>query len=240
MKPAVGILVTDALITRPPGDVGNPATYPFPVLYQKVATASWERIIEKEDPELAGPILEAGRELIKKGAVAVTSTCGFMILYQAELARELPVPVFLSSLLQLPFIRRILGPDDQIGIITANALHLTSRHLQLAGLEDVEAAKIIGLEARPAFREAIFGGSGNFAYRAVEEEVVAAAREVVQGKGRVKAILLECSNLPPYAAAVQEAVGLPVFDFNTMIHQVYRAIRQLPYPGFPLNSGNQG
>jgi hypothetical protein len=236
----IGILVTDALITRPPGDVGNPATYPFPVLYQKVPNASLERIIEKEDPELAEPILEAGWELVRKGAAAITSTCGFMILYQPHLAGALPVPVFLSSLLQLPFIRRMLSPGDQIGIITANVLHLTPRHLQLAGLEDVEAAKIVGLENRPAFREAILGGSGNLDYRAVQEEVVAAAREVVQEKGRVKAILLECSNLPPYAAAVQEAVGLPVFDFNTMIHQVYRAIRQPHYPGSPLNPGNAG
>jgi len=80
MKPAAGILVTDALITRPPGDVGNPVTYPFPVLYQKVPTASLERIIEREDPELVGPVLEAGRELLKKGAAAITSTCGFMTL----------------------------------------------------------------------------------------------------------------------------------------------------------------
>jgi hypothetical protein len=240
MKPAVGILVTDALITRPPGDVGNPATYPFPVVYQKVPTASLERIIEREDPELAGPILEAGRKLVRKGAAAITSTCGFLILYQGELARKLPVPVFLSSLLQLPFIRRMIGPHDRIGIITANALHLTPRHLQLAGMEDVEDARIIGLEERPAFREAIFAGSGILDDRAVQEEVVIAARELVRGKGRVKAILLECSNLPPYAAAVQKAVGLPVFDFNTMIHQVYRAIRQSPYQGSPCNSRKQG
>jgi hypothetical protein len=240
MKPVVGILVTDAVILRPPGDVGNPATYPFPVLYQRVPTASWERIIEREDPELVGPILEAGRKLVKKGAAAITSTCGFMILYQPYLAGALPVPVFLSSLLQLPFIRRMIGPHDRIGIITANALHLTPRHLQLAGMEDVEDAKIIGLEERPAFREAIFAGSGILDYRAVQEEVVTAARELVQGMGRVKAILLECSNLPPYAAAVQEAVGLPVFDFNTMIHQVYLAIRQSPYHGSPCNSRKQG
>jgi Asp/Glu/hydantoin racemase len=73
-----------------------------------------------------------------------------------------------------------------------------------------------------------------------EKRVESAARELVLGKGRVKAILLECSNLPPYAAAVQKAVGLPVFDFNTMIHQVYRAIRQSPYHSSPCNSRKEG
>lgn len=231
--PVIGILVTDAVISRPPGDVGNPATYPFPVLYQKVPSASLERIIEKEDPELLPPILEAGRELVRKGAAAITSTCGFMILYQAELARALPVPVFLSSLLQLPFIRTAVGAEAKIGVITAHALHLTPRHLQLAGLENMEAVKIVGLEDRPAFREAIFGGRGVLEYAAVREEVVGAAQELIRGEPRVKALLLECSNLPPYAAAIQQETGLPVFDFNTMIHQIYRALRQDPYSLHP-------
>jgi hypothetical protein len=232
-QPVIGILVTDAVITRPPGDVGNPATYPFPVLYQKIPSASLERIIEKEDPELLPSILDAAQELVRKGAAAITSTCGFMILYQSELARVLPVPVFLSSLLQLPFIRAALGSKDRVGIITAHALHLTPRHLHLAGLEDMEAVKIVGLEDRPAFREAIFAGRGVLDYPAVQEEVLGAARELIRGENRVKALLLECSNLPPYAAAIQQETGLPVFDFNTMIHQVYRALRQDPYPWYP-------
>jgi hypothetical protein len=231
MKPAIGILVTDAVITRPPGDVGNPDTYPFPVLYQKVPSASLERIIEKEDPELLCPILAAARELAKRGAAAITSTCGFMILYQSELARRLPVPVFLSSLLQLPFIRSVLSPDDLIGIVTANARHLTPRHLRLAGFNDMGAVRISGLENQPAFREAIFSGSGGFDREAIQKEVVGAARDLIRENPGVKAVLLECSNLPPYASAVQKEVRLPIFDFNTMIHQVYRAIQQFPYSG---------
>lgn len=228
-RAAIGILVTDAVITRPPGDVGNPATYPFPVLYQKVPTASLGRIIENKDPSLLPPIREAAWELIRKGAAAITSTCGFMILYQQELARALPVPVFVSSLLQLPFIRRIIGSEDRIGILTAHSVHLTMLHLRFAGLEDPGAVMVVGLEERPAFREAIFGGAGALDFSAIQQEVVEAARELIREESRVKAILLECANLPPYAAAVQATVQLPVFDFNTMIHQVYRAIRQAPY-----------
>ena len=240
-QPLIGILVTDAVITRPPGDVGNPATYPFPVLYQRVPSASLERIIEKEDPELLPPILEAARELVKGGAAAITSTCGFMILYQPELARRLPVPVFLSSLLQLPFIRRVLSPDDQIGIITANARHLTHRHLRLAGLDNMGAVRISGLENQPAFREAIFSGSGGFDPEAIQKEVVGAARDLIRENPGVKAALLECSNLPPYASAVQREIQMPVFDFNTMIHQVYRAIQQSPYCGplLPLKTSGK-
>jgi hypothetical protein len=144
----------------------------------------------------------------------------------------LPVPVFFSSLPSFLSSGTALGSKDRANH-SRPALHLTPRHLHLAGLEDMEAVKIVGLEDRPAFREAIFAGRGVLDYPAVQEEVLGAARELIRGENRVKALLLECSNLPPYAAAIQQETGLPVFDFNTMIHQVYRALRQDPYPWYP-------
>ncbi|MEL7632233.1 MULTISPECIES: hypothetical protein [Sporomusa] len=37
---------------------------------------------------------------------------------------------------------------------------------------------------------------------------------------------------PPYAAAIQAAVNLPVFDFITLINFVHQAVAQKPYYGF--------
>lgn len=91
---------------------------------------------------------------------------------------------------------------------------------------------MIGLENRPAFREAIFGGSGALDSAAIEKEVTGAARGLIRQNPGLKAVLLECSSLPPYASAVQKEVHVPVF-FNTMIQQVYRAFRLDPYPSVP-------
>jgi hypothetical protein len=221
----IGILVMDAHIRRIPGDVGNPATFPFPVLLRTVSGATLERLIRQRDAALLEPFIEAGRDLIRQGVRALTTTCGFMILFQRELAVEFPVPVFTSSLLQLPFIERTLGPRDRIGILTADAANLTPEHLRNAG-GDPGRLTIYGLENEPFFKEAIFSGSGRLEARKVEDEVVARARQMVRADPAIRAILLECSNLPPYAAAVQKAVGMPVYDFVTMIHHAQSALER--------------
>ncbi len=42
--PAVGILMLDTRFPRFPGDIGNAATWPFPVLYRAVRDASPEHV----------------------------------------------------------------------------------------------------------------------------------------------------------------------------------------------------
>jgi hypothetical protein len=194
-QPAIGMLVMDANIRRIPGDVGNPATFPFPVVCRTVAGATLERLIAKRDRSLLKPFVEAGWELVRQGVKALTTTCGFMVLFQRELAAEFPVPVFTSSLLQLPFIERSLRPRDRIGILTADAANLTAEHLRRAG-GDEERLTVCGLEDQPCFREAIFSGSGRLEPEKVASEVVGQARRMVASDPAIRAILLECSNLP--------------------------------------------
>lgn len=225
---AIGILMMDARIRRIPGDVGNPATFPFPVICRTVAGATLRRLISERDRSLLEPFIEAGWDLVRQGVKALTTTCGFMVLFQRELAAEFPVPVFTSSLLQLPFIDRTLRPQDRVGILTADAANLTPEHLRRAG-GDADRITVFGLENEPFFREAIFSGSGRLEVEKVAAEVVAQARRMVTEDPAVRAILLECSNLPPYAAAVQEAVDLPVYDFVTMLHYVRSALTRTPF-----------
>jgi hypothetical protein len=220
---AIGILVMDARIARIPGDVGNPATFSFPVYLRTVRGATLKRLIAERDRSLLSPFIAAGWELVQEGAKALTTSCGFMILFQDELAREFPVPVFTSSLLQLPFIQATLRPQDRIGIITADASNLTPEHLHRAGGK-VERITVVGLENQPKFREAIFEETGRIDVQGVETEVVEQAKRLLATDPHVAAILFECANLPPYAAAVQAAVGLPVYDVSTMIHHVHAAL----------------
>jgi hypothetical protein len=225
---AIGILVMDARIERIPGDVGNPATFPFPVHLRTVAGATLKRLIHERDPSLLKPFVEAGWELVRQGARALATSCGFMILFQKELAREFPVPVFTSSLLQLPFIQATLRPQDRIGIITADASNLASEHLRKAG-GDTDRITVVGLEDQPRFREAIFEGTGRMDVLGVESEVVGQAKRMLADDPLIAAILFECTNLPPYAAAVQAAVGLPVYDVVTMIRHVHAALARTPF-----------
>jgi hypothetical protein len=219
----IGILVMDARIERIPGDVGNPATFPFPVICRTVPGATLRRLIAERDPSLLAPFIETGWELVRQGVRALTTSCGFMILFQEDLAREFPVPVLTSSLLQLPFIQATLRPQDRIGILTADASNLTPEHLRRAG-GDLGRITVVGLKNQPRFRDAILEGTGRIDVPGVEAEVMDQAQRMLAADPRIAAILFECTNLPPYAGAVRAALGLPVYDAVTMIRHVHAAL----------------
>ncbi|MBN9467171.1 MAG: aspartate/glutamate racemase family protein [Bosea sp.] len=225
----IGILILDAAYPCVPGNVGNATTYDFPVCYQEVRGASIERLLTQRDPALAEPFVEAARELERRGVRAITGACGFMALFQRQVAGAVEIPVFLSSLMQVPFIHAATGKP--VGIITANASLLRAEHFDLLGISPSIPKSIAGMETQPEFRSAILEEKGTLDSAAIEAEVVAVARDLIGQAPETGAILLECSDLPPYARAVQEAVDRPVFDFNTMINYMHGAIVRRRYSG---------
>lgn len=228
---AVGILLLDTSVPFVPGDVANATTYDFPVRFQKVQGFSVRRAIGR-DPEIYEALREAAEALASQGVRAVTGDCGFMAAHQKRLARELPVPVFLSSLLQIPFIAAIVGDAAKVGVLTADSRSLDDALLRQVGVTNSGGLAIAGLQDCPEFYRFAIEETGMLDTDAVEGEVVEAARSLVEREPAVGALLLECSLLPPYAAAVQEAVGLPVFDYVTMIRHVFSAVIRRRYTGF--------
>lgn len=225
-RPVIGILMLDHQITRPPGDLGNPATFSFPVLHKVVQGVSLERLLNR-DPACLDPLVESAQSLVDAGVSALSSGCGFFVFFQSELRARVKVPVMLSSLLQIPLVQQMLGTDERIGILTAHAGRLTREHLLKAGMDPRRPVKVLGMEGAHSFRKAILIERGVLEFEKVEAEVVAKARELVScdgGEPRIGAIILECTNLPPYAKSIQEAVGLPVYDVTTMIESTYSAL----------------
>ena len=186
--------------------------------------------MNQQDPELAGPFIEAAQRLFDNGVKAITGACGFMALFQQEVARHLDIPVFLSSLLQMPFMFQITG--RKIGVITANADCLKPTHFSNAGVGDHIPFVVAGMETQPEFRDAILLEKGTLDSKEIEQEVVSVAQELVRNHPDIGSILLECSDLPPYAHAVQAAVGRPVFDFFTMIHYTHTTLVRTRFSGF--------
>jgi hypothetical protein len=228
---AIGILLLETSVPFIPGDVANASTYRFPVRYQKVKGFSVRRALSK-DPSVYDDLLEAAQALVQQGVRAVTGDCGFMGIHQKKLARELDVPVFLSSLLQIPFISLLVGENAKIGIITADSKSLSVDLFAAVGVSDPINLLVGGLEERPQFYRFAIEETGSLDAAAVEDEVVSVAQELVAKNPQIRAILLECSLLPPYAAAVQGAVNLPVFDYITMINFVFEAVLKKRYSGF--------
>ncbi len=227
---SIGILILDAAYPCVPGNVGNANSFDFPVRYEKVNGASIDRLLNQQDATLAEPFIEAAQNLQRAGVRAITGACGFMALFQREVAAAVHIPVLLSSLLQIPLIFSITG--KRVGIITANAACLTDRHFENTGIGQNCLIAVAGMENQPEFSSAILKEKGTLDTEKIENEVIGVARRLVQNHPDVGAILFECSDLPPYAAAVQQAVNLPVFDFITMINYIHSSLVRMPFKGF--------
>jgi Asp/Glu/hydantoin racemase len=220
----LGILMLEARFPRIPGDMGNATTWPFPVLYRVVKGASPERVVLQGAAGLLDAFLEAADELVSVGAEAITTNCGFLALFQHELAEHVRVPVATSALLQVPWVQATLPPGRRVGVITVSAASLTPRHLAAAGVP--ADTPIVGTEGgREFFRVLIRGESQDMDVGAAEADILDAGRTLLAQHPEVGAVVLECTNMPPYAAALREALGVPVFDVYSMITWWHAGLR---------------
>lgn len=227
---AIGILVLDLWYPFLPGNVVNATTFNFPVRYKILRGFPAEKILS-QDPSLLDLIIEKGKELEEEGARAIVGACGYFGYYQKEAAAALDVPVFLSSLLQIPIIKRALKPDRKVGVVCADSKALTLHVLRACGVDDLSNVAIVGAQDLPEFKN-ILGSTGHFNPAKLERELVELSKKLVSENPEVGAILLECSDMPPFAWSIQNAVGLPVFDYITLINWVYDAVVRRPFTGF--------
>lgn len=220
----LGVLMLEAKFPRIYGDMGNAETWPFPVLYRVVRGASPERVVLDGARGLLPDFVEAARDLVRLGAEAITTNCGFLALFQKELAEAVGVPVATSSLMQVPWVQSTLPPGRRVGIVTVSAATLTPAHLAAAGapLDTPIAGTEGGCEF---FRVLIRAEKDDMDVGLAEADVVAAGRDLVARHPEVGAIVLECTNMPPYARALSEAVGLPVWDVYSMITWFHAGLR---------------
>ncbi len=227
---AIGIVVLETWYPLLPGNVANATSYDFPVRYKILQEATVEKIMSA-DPSLLEMIIEAGHEFEREGIRAMVGACGYFANYQAEVASALDIPVFLSSLLQVPLITQALKPSQKVGILVANGKALNQKMLRTCGIAPDAPIVYAGMETEPEFRNILEYG-GRFDYSKFEQELVGKAELLVRDNPEIGAILLECSDMPPFAWSVQRAVKLPVFDFNTLINWIYHGVVQRRYQGF--------
>src|SRR6266446_10925957 len=145
----VGILMLETRFPRIPGDMGNATTLPFPVLYKVVPGATPDRVVRHKSAGLTNAFLDAAAELVQLGADGITTTCGFLSLYQRELAAHVRVPVAASSLMQIPLVERILPPGKRVGVLTVSLASLTPEHLISAGADP--ATPVVGTDPEGEF-----------------------------------------------------------------------------------------
>jgi aspartate/glutamate racemase len=231
---AIGIIMLDTAFPRPPGDIGNATTFEFPVLYKVVAGASATRLVQQRDPTLLQPFIDAAQELERAGVRAITTSCGFLALFHQQIAEQVSVPVFSSALVQVPLVHQMIG-KRRVGILTADRAALTEQHFEGVGWSATDIpVHTVGLEVSQLFAPMIFHSEEHpeVDFDRVEEEVVCSAQRLITEAPDVGAIVLECTNLPPYARAIQRATRRPIFDIVTLTKMVHTAVVQPQYTGY--------
>ncbi len=212
----LGILMLEARFPRIPGDMGNGTTWPFPVLFKVVPGASPERVVVGGAAGLLPDFVAAAQELVRLGAEAITTNCGFLSLFQAELAAAVGVPVATSSLMQVPWVQATLPAGKRVGVVTVNKAGLTPRHLAAAGVP--LDTPVTGTEGgREFFRVLIKAERDDMDVDLARADILDAGRALVAAHPEVGAVVLECTNMPPYAADLAAEIGLPVYDIYSMI-----------------------
>ena len=212
---SVGILMLETRFPRIHGDIGNAATWPFPVQYRVVPGATPDAVVRHDPHLLADKFIEAGRALVDMGCDGITTNCGFLALIQDQIRDALKVPVATSSLMQIPMAQALLPPGRKVGVITISKATLTHDHLRAAGAP--EDTIIVGTDAGRAFTTGILDDHASLDFDACRLDILDAAADLVRGHEGIGAIVLECTNMVPYASDVRKLTGLPVFSIYSFV-----------------------
>lgn len=226
----IGILMLDTRFPRIPGDVGNATTFNFPVRYKLVKGASIERVIEEGDEALLLPFIKEAKDLEAEGVRAITTSCGFLALFQKEIAAQLSIPFFSSSLIQAKIASQIIAPNKKVGIITAEAKSLNEKHFKAVGIQDVPKI-VLGMDDTEEFFETFLKGKETLDVEKTRYEMIKAGNQIRAEHPDIGALVLECTNMCPFSKAIQDTTGLPVFDITTLINFVHNAVNRNEFRG---------
>ena len=233
----VGILQLPANIPMLPGDMGNPTTFNFPVIYELIEDIDpfWV-LAEKPHPVVMEKTIEACKRLTMQGVKSIIGNCGFFANYQPEVAASLDpgVQFFPSSLNQVPMLLTSVGSNKKVGILTASKkLLMPSPALKNVGVTDEAMKRLVvyGNEDGEQMKR-ITGETGAFNPKALEKELVELTKTMMKEHPDVGAVVLECTEFPPYAHAIQGVCRRSVWDFTTMANFMHAGAMRAPFTGW--------
>ena len=207
----LAILTLDTRFPRLPGDIANPASFSVPAVTRVVHGARPDQAVQtaarQQGAGLFKPFLAALRDVECAGAAAITTSCGFLVLLQAQLQAESSVPVVTSSLLLLP---DLLQKRSSVGVLTISARDLGEEYLHAAGVPPSRLGDVTveGVDPGGEFAQAILGNRESFDYTRARRDVLDAARRLQERDRSLTDVVLECTNLPPYVRDIEAATGL--------------------------------
>jgi len=212
---SVGILMLETRFPRIPGDIGHAGTWPFPVLYKVVRGASPDHVVRHGAEGLLDHFIDAARELVADGADGITTNCGFLALFQEQLSEAVGVPVATSSLMQVPIVQNLLPPGKRVSVLSISKATLTPELLQAAGAP--ADTPVGGTDNGQEFTRTILDDEPAMDIELACADLITAGSQLVKDHPETGAIVLECTNMVPYAADINRVLGLPVYSIYSFV-----------------------
>jgi hypothetical protein len=235
----LGIIILDDVYPGFPGDVRNASAFPYPIQYEIAEGVDiWALVHEEDKSPLLEPIQRAAKKLEKMGCRAVAAECGYFAYFQRAIAGHVDVPVFMSSLLQVPWAQQLIGPEKVVGLLAARKEQLTDRHLEAVGVRVGSNYAVAGAEDDgrcPEFENLWYApvrpDPPAAYFDKAEQEFVGVAMDFVRAYPNMGAMVLECTGMQPFARAVQREIDMPVFSWGTLLDYAYSVAVHRDYYG---------
>lgn len=218
----LGILMLETRFPRIHGDIGNAYTWPFPVQYRIVRGATPDKVVLNDPRLLVDTFVAAAQDLVASGCDGITTNCGFLALIQDQISEAVPVPVATSSLMQIPMVQQMLPKGKRVGVLTISKDNLSPAHLRAAGAP--LNTPIMGTDNGRTFSRDILGDAESINFADCRLDLLDAARALVTTHKDIGAIVLECTNMTPYAADIRKLTGLPVFSIYSLVRWFHQGL----------------
>lgn len=235
----IGIILLNDAYPGFPGDVRNASAFPYPIQYEIAEGVTNKTLVYDNDPaQCREAVVNAAKKLERLGCRAIAAECGYFAFFQKDVAAAVDVPVFMSSLLQIPLIQQVIGPKKSVGIICAQKQFLSDRHLENVGVQPGPNILVAG--AQDEYNVTEFDNLWNplkrperpeAYYDKAEQQMVDCARSFVEKNPQIGAIMLECTGMQPFARAIQRELDLPVFSWGTILDYAYSVVNHRDYYG---------
>jgi len=225
---SIGVMMLETRFPRIYGDIANAMTWPFPVQYRIVPGATPDKVVRQDPRALVDGFIAAARDLVALGCDGLTTNCGFLALIQDQVSEAVPVPVATSSLMQIPVVQQLLPRGKRVGVITISRTNLSEAHLQAANAP--VDTPIVGTDNGRAFTHGILDDQPSIDFAACRLDLLDAARELVTEHRDIGAIVLECTNMTPYAADIRKLTGLPVFSIYSFVRWFHQGLMPDRFP----------
>lgn len=232
------ILFGVANYTLPPGSVENATSFKYPVYYKAIPAADHTNVLRPEPhPEVLAQLIATAKEMQGQGCRAIIGACGYFGNYLPMVRKEVDVPCFFSSLMQLPMILNSIPENKKVGIICSNGSVMPETNvIKNCRVSDEDRSRLVirggGGDVDMPEMVNVLKDLGGYNPKQLEREVVKCAERMLKDEPDIAAFLLECTLLPACSYAVQEALRMPVYDFVTLIDWVHSAVVHRPFYGY--------